>query len=78
MNLKAITPIGSMLEDCRAYVARKIQARVLSRFPAMTKCFWEKTKNCTNDDQGEQIRKRIASGFIALLTPFSIGQELAQ
>ncbi len=70
------TPIGSMLAVIAGVMSRKSSQSVIA-FPSDYELLLGKRRICTDDEQGEQIKKRIASGFIRLATLQALDMELA-
>jgi hypothetical protein len=70
------TPIGSMLAEIAGAMSRKSSQSVIA-FSSDYELLLGKHRICTNDDQGEQIKKRIANGFIRLATFQALDAELA-
>jgi hypothetical protein len=70
------TPIGSMLAGLAGAMSRKSSPSVIA-FSSDYELLLGKHRICTDDDQGEQIKKRIASGFIRLVTLQALDAELA-
>jgi hypothetical protein len=70
------TPIGSMLAEIAGAMSRKSSPSVIA-FSSDYELLLGKRRICTDDEQGEQIRKRIASGFIRLVTLQALDAELA-
>jgi hypothetical protein len=70
------TPIGSMLAEIAGAMSRKSSPSVLA-FSSDYELLLGKRRICTDDEQGEQIKKRIASGFIRLATLQALDAELA-
>jgi hypothetical protein len=70
------TPIGSMLAEIAGVMSRKSSQSVIA-FSSDYELLLGKRRICSNDEQGEQIRKRIASGFIRLATFQALDMELA-
>jgi hypothetical protein len=70
------TPIGSMLADIAAAISRKSSQSVIA-FASDYELLLGKRRICSDDDQGEQIKKRIGSGFIRLATLQALDTELA-
>jgi hypothetical protein len=70
------TPIGSMLSEIAGAISRKSSQSVIA-FSTDYELQLGKRRICTGDDQGEQIKKRITSGFIRLVTLQALDTELA-
>ncbi len=70
------TPIGSMLAEIAGAMSRKSSPSVIA-FSSDYELLLGKRRICTDDDRGEQIKKRIASGFIRLATLQALDAELA-
>src|SRR6202023_3137376 len=70
------TPIGSMLAEIAGAISRKSSPSVVA-FSTDYELLLGRRRICTDDDQGEQIKKRIASGFIRLATLQALDAELA-
>jgi hypothetical protein len=70
------TPIGSMLAEIAGAMSRKSSPSVIA-FSSDYELVLGKRRICTDDEQGEQIKKRIASGFIRLATLQALDAELA-
>jgi hypothetical protein len=70
------TPIGSMLAVVAAAHSRKSSPSVLA-FSSDYELLLGGRRICTDDEQGEQIRKRLASGFMRLVTLQTLDTELA-
>jgi len=70
------TPIGSMLAEIAGAMSRKSSPSVIA-FSSDYELLLGKRRICSDDDQGEQIKKRIASGFIRLATLQALDAELA-
>jgi hypothetical protein len=70
------TPIGSILAEIAGAISRKSSPSVVA-FSTDYELLLGKRRICTDDDQGEQIKKRIASGFIRLATLQALDAELA-
>jgi hypothetical protein len=70
------TPIGSMLAEIAGAISRKSSPSVIA-FSSDYELLLGKRRICTDDDQGEQIKKRIASGFLRLATLQALDAELA-
>lgn len=70
------TPIGSMLSEIAVAMSRKSSPSVIA-FSSDYELLLGKRRICTEDDPGEQIKKRISSGFLRLVTLQALDQELA-
>jgi hypothetical protein len=70
------TPIGSMLAEIAGAMSRKSSQSVVA-FSSDYELLLGKRRICSDDDQGEQIKKRIATGFIRLATLQALDTELA-
>jgi len=70
------TPIGSMLAEIAVAISRKSSQSVIA-FASDYEMLLGKRRICTDDDQGEQIKKRIANGFMRLTTLQVLDMELA-
>jgi hypothetical protein len=70
------TPIGSILAKIAGAIWRKSNPSVIA-FASDYELLLGKRRICTDDDQGEQIKKKIASGFIRLVTLQALDMELA-
>lgn len=70
------TPIGSMLAEIAGAMSRKSSPSVVA-FSSDYELMLGKRRICTDDDQGEQIKRRIASGFLRLVTLQALDAELA-
>jgi len=70
------TPIGSMLSEIAVAMSRKSSQSVIA-FSSDYELLLGKRRICSDDDQGEQIKKRIATGFIRLATLQALDTELA-
>jgi len=71
------TPIGSMLEDIAATLARKSSPSVIA-FATDHEMALGQRRICTNDENGERIKARLDSGFIRLTTLQALDPELAR
>jgi hypothetical protein len=71
------TPIGSMLAEIAGAVSRKASPSVIA-FSSDYELLLGQRRICGDDEQGEQIKKRIASGFIRLATLQELDGELAR
>lgn len=69
------TPIGSMLADIATGLGRKSSPSVIA-FASDYELLLGRRRICT-DEQDEQLRKKIASGFIRLVTLQTLDTELA-
>jgi hypothetical protein len=70
------TPIGSMLAEIAGAMSRKSSPSVIA-FSSDYELLLGKRRICTDHEQGEQIKKRIASGFLRLATLQALDAELA-
>ena len=70
------TPIGSMLTEIAGAMSRKSSPSVIA-FSSDYELLLGKRRICTDDDQGEHIKKRLASGFLRLATLQALDAELA-
>ena len=70
------TPIGSMLTEIAAANSRKSSPSVIV-FASDYELLLGQRRICTDDEQGEQIKKRLASGFMRLVTLQALDTELA-
>jgi hypothetical protein len=70
------TPIGSMFVEIAVAMSRKSSQSVIA-FATDYELLLGKRRICTNDDQGEQIKKRIENGFMRLTTFQVLDTELA-
>jgi hypothetical protein len=70
------TPIGSMLAEIAAVNSRKSSPSVIV-FASDYELLLGQRRICTDDEQGEQIKKRLASGFMRLVTMQALDTELA-
>lgn len=70
------TPIGSILAEIARAMSRKSSPSVIA-FSSDYELLLGKRRICTADEQGEQIKKRIASGFIRLATLHALDAEFA-
>lgn len=70
------TPIGSMLVEVAGAMSRKSSPSVIA-FSSDYELLLGKRRICSDDEQGEQIKKRLASGFIRLATLQALDAELA-
>ena len=71
------TPIGSMLAEIAGTISRKSSPSVIA-FSSDYELLLGKRRICTDDEQGEHIKKRIASDFILLSTLQVLDMELAR
>jgi hypothetical protein len=70
------TPIGSMLAEIAAANSRKSSPSVIV-FVSDYELLLGQRRICTDDEPGEQIKKRLASGFMRLVTLQALDSELA-
>lgn len=70
------TPIGSMLAEIAGAMSRKSSPSVIA-FSSDYELLLGKRRICTDDDLGEHIKRRIASGFLRLVTLQALDAELA-
>jgi hypothetical protein len=70
------TPIGSMLVEIAGAISRKSSPTVIA-FSSDYELLLGQRRTCSDDEQGEQIKKRIASGFIRITTLQALDGELA-
>jgi hypothetical protein len=70
------TPIGSMLAEIAAANSRKSSPSVIV-FASDYELLLGQRRICTDNEQGEQIKKRLASGFMRLVTLQALDTELA-
>lgn len=70
------TPIGSMLLEIAAALSRKSSPSVIA-FSSDYEMILGQRRVCSDDKHGEQIKKRIDSGFIRLTTLQALDLELA-
>ena len=71
------TPIGSMLAEIAGIISRKSSPSVIA-FSSDYELLLGERRICTDDEQGEHIKKRIASDFIRLSTLQVLDTELAR
>lgn len=70
------TPIGSILVEVAGAMSRKSSPSVIA-FASDYELLLGRQRICTDDDQGEQIKKRLATGFLRLATLQALDTELA-
>jgi hypothetical protein len=70
------TPIGSMLAEIAAALSRKSSPSVIA-FSSDYELQLGQRRICSDDKQGEHVKKRIDSGFIRLVTLQALDVELA-
>jgi hypothetical protein len=70
------TPIGSILARFAGAISRKASQSVIA-FSTDYELLLGERRICTDDDHGEKIKERIASGFIRLATLQALDMELA-
>ncbi len=71
------TPTGSMLAEIAGAIARKSSPSVIT-FSSDYELLLGQRRICCDDEEGEQIKKRIASGFIRIATLQALDTELAR
>jgi hypothetical protein len=71
------TPIGSMLAEIAGIISRKSSPSVIA-FSSDYESLLGERRICTDDEQGQYIKKRIASDFIRLSTLQVLDTELAR
>jgi hypothetical protein len=71
------TPIGSMLADITASLARKSSPSVIA-FATDHELALGRRRLCSDDENGERIKARLESGFIRLATLQALEPELAR
>src|SRR5262249_23698158 len=71
------TPIGSMLADTTASLARKSSPSVIA-FATDHELALGRRRLCTDDENGERMKARLESGFIRLANLQALEPELAR
>jgi hypothetical protein len=70
------TPIGSMLAEIATAMSRKSSQSVIA-FSSDYELLLGQRRLCSDEEHGEQIKKRIGSGFIRFVTMQALDAELA-
>jgi len=70
------TPIGSMLAEIATAMSRKSSQSVIA-FSSDYELLLGQRRLCSDEEHGEQIKKRIGSGFMRFVTMQALDAELA-